>query len=75
MYLKANLLNFISGATGSFLGFTELAPTVTTDNLPTDGNSLVTAIVTIVGGLVTTLLTSLLKKWLGKSTNADKSDL
>lgn len=72
VYLKANLLNFISGATGSFLGFTELAPNVTTQDLPTDGNSLVTAIVTIVGGLVTTLLTSLLKKWLGKSKNADE---
>ncbi|EPE9900514.1 hypothetical protein ACSN7Q_001656 [Flavobacterium psychrophilum] len=65
-------MNFISGATGSFLGFTELAPNVTTQDLPTDGNSLVTAIVTIVGGLVTTLLTSLLKKWLGKSKNADE---
>ena len=69
--IKSHFANFISGAVGSGVAFTEVAPAVQPENLPTDNNSLVTAIVTIVGGLVSTLLTGLLKKWLGKSKETD----
>ena len=67
MHIKSHLVNFVSGAVGSGVAFTEVAPAVQPQNLPTDNNSLVTAIVTIVGGLVSTLLTGLLKKWFKKS--------
>ena len=70
--IKSHLVNFVSGAVGSGVAFTEVAPAVQPEQLPTDTNSLVTAIVTIVGGLVSTLLTGLLKKWLGKSKETEK---
>ena len=67
LQIKSHLVNFVSGAVGSGLAFTEVAPAVQPEQLPTDTNSLVTAIVTVVGGLVSTLLTGLLQKWFGKS--------
>ncbi len=69
--IKSHLVNFVSGAVGSGVAFTEVAPAVQPQNIPTDNNSLVTAIVTIVGGLVSTLLTGLLKKWFGKSKETE----
>ena len=69
--IKSHLVNFISGAVGSGVAFAEVVPAVQPEHLPTDNNSLVTAIVTIVGGLVSTLLTGLLKKWLGKSKETE----
>ena len=67
LQIKSHLVNFVSGAVGSGVAFTEVAPAVQPEQLPTDTNSLVTAIVTVVGGLVSTLLTGLLQKWFGKS--------
>lgn len=67
MSFKTNIINFLSGSLGSGFAFTEVAPAIQPEQIPTDSNSLVTAIVTIVGGLVSTLLTGLLNKWFGKS--------
>ena len=72
LQIKSHLVNFVSGAIGSGVAFTEVAPAVQPQNIPTDNNSLVTAIVTIVGGLVSTLLTGLLQKWFGKSKDPEK---
>lgn len=69
--IKSHLVNFVSGAVGSGVAFSEVAPSIQPEQLPTDNNSIVTAIVTIVGGLVSTLLTGLLKKWLGKSKETE----
>ena len=72
MSIKSQIINFTSGATGSFLGFTEVAPNIQPEHIPTDNGSLVTAIVTIVGGLVSTILTNLLKKWFKKSEETEQ---
>ena len=71
MSFKTNIINFLSGSLGSGLAYTEVAPAIQPEQIPTDNNSLVTAVVTIVGGLVSTLLTALLKKWFGKSRETD----
>lgn len=71
MSFKANIINFLSGSLGSGLAYTGVAPAIQPEQIPTDSNSLVTAIVTIVGGLVSTLLTGLLNKWFGKSKKTD----
>ena len=69
--IKSHLVNFVSGAVGSGVAFKEVAPSIQPEQLPTDNNSLVTAIVTIVGGLVSTLLTGLFNKWFGKSKKTE----
>ena len=72
LQIKSNLVNFVSGAVGSGVAFTEVAPAIQPQDIPTDTTSLVTAIVTIVGGLVSTLLTGLLTKWFDKSKKTEK---
>ena len=72
LQIKSHLVNFVSGAVGSGVAFSEVAPSIQPEQLPADTNSLVTAIVTIVGGLVSTLLTGLLQKWFGKSKDPGK---
>ena len=67
LQFKSHLVNFISGGLGSGVAFSSVAPQIQPENVFTDEKSIVTAIVTIIGGLVSTLLTGLLKKWLGKS--------
>ena len=71
LQIKSHLVNFVSGAVGSGVAFTKVVPAVQPEHLPTDNNSIITAIVSIVGGLVSTLLTGLLKKWLGKSKETE----
>lgn len=74
MSFRSQVINFVSGAVGSGVAYTEVVPEM--QNLPTphDSQSLITAIVTVVGGLVSTILTNLFKRWFDKRKKVTEID-
>lgn len=64
---KANFINFITGAGGSFIGYSQAATDLGMATPDFDSKTIITAIVTVVSGIVSTLLTNFLKNIFKKS--------
>lgn len=62
--MRSQVTNFVSGGVGSGVAFMSAGQEVLQQPPVGDSQSIVVAIVTLVGGLVSTLLTNLIKKWL-----------
>ena len=58
---NSNISNFISGSVGSGYSFTQVVPDVV-DQMPVDStDTLIASLVTILGGLVSTIVTNFLR--------------
>lgn len=59
---NSNITNFISGSVGSGYSFTQVVPDVV-EKMPVDStDTLIASLVTIIGGLVSTVITNFLSK-------------
>lgn len=74
MSFKTNLFNFLSGAIGSGVTYREVAPVIENNPPIADNNAIITAVVTLVGGIVSTVLTNLLKRLFEKPKNDTVSE-
>lgn len=72
MSLQANLSNFISGTAGAFVGLTQVTPEIVPASLPNPTSTLIAGIITVVSGLLTTVLTNLFKKWMKNKSETEK---
>lgn len=64
---KANIINFLTGAGGSFVGFTQASSDLGVITPAVDEKTIITAIVTVLSGIVSTVLTNFLKNLFKKT--------